>query len=90
MSDTWKPKAKFSDPTRLTRKVFDKHVDRMEQLRKRDKDDHRADMKAMLHRLINLEQALQDLADHVVQYCQTLMEQDGEQLPHPKRDTRDS
>jgi len=69
VSKEWKPKARFVDPTRLSRKVFDKHVDRMEQKRERDRKDHRADMQALIKRLINLEQALQDLADHVAQHC---------------------
>ena len=72
------------------RKVFDKHVDRMEAKRQRDRADHRADMKALIHRLINLEQALQDLADHVAQHC-IRMDPDMEHAEHPNRaDTRDS
>ncbi len=69
MSSDWKPRRKFVDPQKLSRKVFDAHVDRVEVKRKRDRDDHRADMQALIHRLINLEQALQDLAEHVAQHC---------------------
>ncbi len=63
MSETWKPKKKFSDPTRLSRKVFDAHVDRVEAKRQRDRDDHRADMQALLSRIENLETQLMELAD---------------------------
>ncbi len=58
MSNDWKPRVKFTDPTRLSRKVFDKHVDRMEIKRKRDREDHRADMQALIKRLLNLENQL--------------------------------
>ncbi len=83
MADDWKPKRRFVDPTRLTRKVFDKHVDRMTELRARDKQDHRADMKSIFHRVINLEQALQDLADHVASHCQQM---GLEETPLPRKD----
>ncbi len=58
MADQWKPGKKFVDPTRLSRKVFDKHVDRMELKRKRDREDHRADVAALLRRIQNLEDQL--------------------------------
>ncbi len=45
------------------RKVFDKHVDRMELKRQRDKQDHRADMQALIKRLVNLENVLDNLTD---------------------------
>ncbi len=67
MAQDWKPKRKFVDPTKLSRKVFDAHVDSVEVKRKRDRDDHRADMKAMIEGLDNLEtilkQTLQQQAD---------------------------
>ncbi len=65
----WKPKRKFVDPNTLTRKVFDKHVDRIELRRKRDVEDHRADMKALLARLVRLEEAHEDLLLHVGDHC---------------------
>ncbi len=65
MSEEWKLKRKFVDPNRLTRKVFDKHVDRMEQKRKRDLEDHRADQKALFQRIRNLENQLVDLGAEV-------------------------
>ncbi len=40
------------------RKVFDKHVDRMELRRKRDKQDHRADMATVLLKIVELETLL--------------------------------
>ncbi len=85
----WKPRAKFSDPTRLTRKVFDKHVDRMQDLRARDRADHRADFKAMFQRLNNLETQLLDLAvelqeqaEHIDRHCA--------ELDTDRKDTRNS
>ncbi len=67
------------------RKVFDKYIDRMAVRRKRDLDDHRADLKAIFHRIINLEQALQDLAEHVAQHCLQIEEEPREQK-HPPQD----
>ncbi len=63
MANDWKPRRKFVDPTKLSRKVFDRHVDQMEIKRKRDRDDHRADMKALFQRLRNLENQLTHLLD---------------------------
>ncbi len=37
------------------RKVFDTYIDRMAVKRQRDRDDHRADMAALIKRLNNLE-----------------------------------
>ncbi len=44
--------------TSTPRKIFDKHVDRMETKRLRDKQDHRADMQTLLQRLEKLEKQL--------------------------------
>ncbi len=86
MSDDWKPKRRFVDPTRLTRKVFDRHVDRMKDLRGRDKEDYRADMKAIFQRMQNLENQLtllirevEENTAHLQSHCETL-----------DKDTRDS
>ncbi len=69
------------------RRVFDKAMDKVEIKRQRDKEDHRADLKAIFHRIINLEQALQDLADHTAHHCDQLKQDpDGS----PREDTRDS
>ncbi len=54
----WKPRAKFTDPTKLTRKVFDKYCDRMELKLQRVKEDYRADLQALFHRITNLEAQL--------------------------------
>ncbi len=64
------------------RKVFDKHVDRMETKRLRDREDHRADMEALIKRLINLEtqlhllrnlkEELEELSSHVDRHCAEL------------------
>ncbi len=51
------------------RKVFDKHVDRMELKRLRDREDHRNDLKAILARLAALE-------DHVSRHCENLAKQE--------------
>ncbi len=56
----------------VSRKLFDKHVDRMEVKRKRDKEDHRADMQALIKRLLNLEDQLSQLTEHVLQHCDRL------------------
>ncbi len=72
MSNEWKPQRKFVDPNRLTRKVFDKHVDRMEQKRTRDREDHRADMKALIQRLITLEAHLDLVSEHQQDHCHDL------------------
>ncbi len=40
------------------RKIFDKHVDRMELRRSRDREDHRADMKTLITRLVLVEKYL--------------------------------
>lgn len=85
MAGDWKPRAKFTDPTRLSRKVFDKHVDQVEIKRKRDRDDHRADMKALICRIVNLEDQLTHLTEHVQQHCERISVEDEHQT-----DTRDS
>ncbi len=54
------------------RKVFDKHVDRMEVKRQRDREDHRADMQALIKRLLNLENQLELLTEHVEQHCHVI------------------
>ncbi len=74
--------ADFNPPNRYSstpRKVFDKHVDRMELRRKRDKEDHRADFKALFQRIRNLEielshliQQQNDLYAHVDRHCAEL------------------
>ncbi len=85
----WKPRAKFTDPTRLTRKVFDKHVDRMEQHRARDREDHRADMKALIQRLFNLEDQLKQLILDVDEN-RTHIDRHCAELDTARSDTRDS
>ncbi len=69
------------------RKVFDKHVDRIEVRRQRDRQDHRADMKALIQRMVNLEEQLTYLTEHVQQHCNTLALDDD--INHAE-DTRDS
>ncbi len=62
-----------------SRKIFDKHVDRMEHRRQRDLNDHRADMGAIVQRMIRLEDQLtqvlneiEDLSQHVDRHCAEL------------------
>ncbi len=69
------------------RKIFDKHVDRMETRRQRDREDHRADMKALIKRLLNLENQLDLLTEHVEDHCRHVAE--GE-FSTASDDTRDS
>ncbi len=51
------------------RKVFDLYIDRMAIKRARDKQDHRADMQALISRIQNLEDQLTHLTEHVRQHC---------------------
>ncbi len=53
------------------RKIFDKHVDRIEAKRQRDRRDHRADMQALIKRLTNLESQLGQVSYHLTQHCKT-------------------
>lgn len=73
--------------TNTPRNIFDKHVDRMETKRLRDKEDHRNDLKAIFQRLSNLEtqhallvQEVKDLDDHVAKHCDVLSSDDTEGL----------
>ncbi len=61
------------------RKIFDRHVDQMETKRKRDRDDHRADLKALIGRLQNLEThmanqhlELEEMREHIDRHCAQL------------------
>ncbi len=61
------------------RKVFDVYIDRMATKRARDKEDHRADIAALLRRLQNIELALTELTlehgelqDHIDRHCAQL------------------
>ncbi len=71
------------------RKIFDKHVDRMEVKRKRDKDDHRADMKALLQRLLSLENQL-TLVLLEIEENRTHIDRHCAELDTARSDTRDS
>ncbi len=51
------------------RKVFDKYIDKMAIRRDRDRQDHRADMQALISRIQNLEDQLIHLTEHVRQHC---------------------
>ncbi len=69
MGADWKPRAKFVDPTKLSRKVFDKHVDRIERKRQQDKEEHRADLATLIRRIRILENELTELQDHIDHHC---------------------
>ena len=45
------------------RRILDKHLDRIELKRQRDREDHRADMKALIKRLLLIEKYIAKLAD---------------------------
>ncbi len=60
------------------RKIFDKHVDRIAAHRQRDRQDHRADMQALIQRLNNLEDQLTHLAEHVRRHCDIVNDLDGD------------
>ena len=73
------PAAEANRYNSVPRRVFDKHVDRMETKRLRDKEDHRADLKAIFQRMRNLEseltqliQQFNDLYSHVDRHCAEL------------------
>ncbi len=68
------------------RSVFDKYVDRMETKRLRDREDHRADMKALLQRIRNLENQLVLLDEHVQSHCHILNDEDEEGVPPEDQD----
>ncbi len=74
----------------VTRKAFDRYCDLIDRRRQREVKDHRADLQAMIHRMINLEQALQDLADHVAQHCTRMDPTLTHAVIAGKADTRDS
>ncbi len=74
------------------RKVFDKAMDRMDLKRQRDREDHRADMAALIKRLLNLEREVtalkaisnkHDCTDPTCKYCSA----DWDALPD--RDTEE-
>ncbi len=53
--------AGFVDPRVLNRKVFDKYCDRMDIKLARIREDYRADLAALMKRLINLERAFDEI-----------------------------
>ncbi len=55
------------------RKVFDAYIDRMAVKRSRDKEDHRADVQALIQRIQNLEDQLTHLTQHVRQHCDRIL-----------------
>ncbi len=71
------------------RKVFDKSMDRISARAKRDREDHRADMKALISRIYNLENELELLTEHVRNHCQQLLPEENDFVSH-ERDMRDS
>ncbi len=58
------------------RKVFDSYIDRMAVKRQRDREDHRADMGALLQKLDQLQDQLTHLEQHVAHHCSTITEED--------------
>ncbi len=58
------------------RKVFDAYIDKMALRRDRDKEDHRADLHALLQRIRNLENQLTQLHEHVQSHCHVLNDED--------------
>ncbi len=71
------------------RKVFEKYIDRMALRRDRDREDHRADMQALIKRLLNLENQLELLTEHVQQHCHVIGGDETTDFT-PVSDTRDS
>ncbi len=66
------------------RKVFDKFIDKMAIRRTRDLEDHRADMQALIKRLLNLEDQLTELSDHVAQHCSRMSKDDDASIAGSK------
>ncbi len=58
------------------RKVFDKHVDRIKELRRRDREDHRADLQALIKQIRSLQNELDLLTEHVQSHCHVLNDED--------------
>ncbi len=58
------------------RKVFDAYIDKMALRRSQDKEDHRADLHALLQRIRNLEDQLSQLHEHVQSHCHVLNDED--------------
>ncbi len=54
------------------RKVFEAYIDRMAVKRARDKEDHRADVQALIKRLLNLEEQLTLISEHQQAHCHDL------------------
>ncbi len=69
------------------RRIFDKHVDRMELKRQRDREDHRNDVQAVLQRIRNLETQLTKLEEHVAHHCSQLIDEEGDM--HSADDTEE-
>lgn len=61
--------AKRDQYTSTPRKVFDKEIDRQNARLSRHKEDHRADVNALLQKISSLQTQLTVLADHVNQHC---------------------
>ncbi len=68
--------AKRNQYNSTPRKVFDSYIDRMAIKRTRDKEDHRADMQALIQRLLHLENQLTHLTEHVRQHCDRIRIED--------------
>lgn len=51
------------------RKVFDTAMDRMDIKRQRDRQDHRADLGAIIQKMDQLETRLTELEAYVAQHC---------------------
>ncbi len=54
------------------RKVFDSYIDRMAIKLMRQREDHRADVHALLQRIVSVEQALQEFHEHLQDHCERL------------------
>ncbi len=76
---------KFNPPanrySHTPRKVFDKAMDRQDLRLKRVKEDYRADLKAMVQRLINLEDTVGRLVRQIERHFPIEDEFDVEELP---------
>ncbi len=68
------------------RKVFDAYIDRIAVKRQRDREDHRADMQALISRIQNLEDQLTHLTEHVRQHCDRILVETDDPHERPLED----
>ena len=79
MGDLMPPNDRANRYDHTPRKVFDKAMDRMDLKRQRDREDSRSDLRAVLARIVSIEdkliqvlEQLGELEQHVAQHCNAM------------------